>query len=197
MKYFFDTEFFENGKTIDLFSIGIVCEDGRELYAEHRDFDATKCIDTMFFTNDFWVWDHVIEPIVKVKRQKEYTNDFEMFHMLREYLLANGCSKEEIKNKIIEFIGDDESPQFYAYYAAYDWVVFCQIFGRMIDLPKKFPMYCVDLKQKLDDLNLNENWKNYHCSNPLGEHNALIDAKWNMKLYKNLEHESLRQLLKL
>lgn len=33
MRYFFDTEFYEDGKTIDLVSIGIVAEDGRELYA--------------------------------------------------------------------------------------------------------------------------------------------------------------------
>lgn len=33
MKYFLDTEFHEDGKTIDLISIGIVAEDGREYYA--------------------------------------------------------------------------------------------------------------------------------------------------------------------
>jgi len=33
----------------------------------------------------------------------------------------------------------------------YDWVLFCSLFGRMIDLPKGFPMYCIDLKQTLDE----------------------------------------------
>ena len=35
MKYFFDTEFCERGNMhpIELISIGIVCEDGREYYA--------------------------------------------------------------------------------------------------------------------------------------------------------------------
>jgi hypothetical protein len=42
-------------------------------------------------------------------------------------------------------------PEFYAYYADYDWVVFCSLFGRMIDLPPGFPMYCRDLKQLLDE----------------------------------------------
>ena len=32
MRYFYDTEFLEDGRTIDLISIGIVAEDGRELY---------------------------------------------------------------------------------------------------------------------------------------------------------------------
>src|SRR4051812_11038169 len=33
MKYFYDTEFLEDGQTIELISIGIVAEDGREYYA--------------------------------------------------------------------------------------------------------------------------------------------------------------------
>lgn len=39
MKYFFDTEFIEDGRTIDLVSIGIVCEDGREYYAVSAEAD--------------------------------------------------------------------------------------------------------------------------------------------------------------
>ena len=35
MRYFLDTEFIEDGKTIDLLSIGIVAEDGRELYLQN------------------------------------------------------------------------------------------------------------------------------------------------------------------
>jgi hypothetical protein len=36
MKFWFDTEFIEDGKTIDLISIGIVAEDGRTYYAENK-----------------------------------------------------------------------------------------------------------------------------------------------------------------
>ena len=45
MKYFYDTEFIEDGSTIELVSIGIVAEDGREYYAVSRDFDATRASD--------------------------------------------------------------------------------------------------------------------------------------------------------
>ena len=37
MKYFLDTEFIEDGKTIDLISIGIVCEDNRTLYYQNSE----------------------------------------------------------------------------------------------------------------------------------------------------------------
>ncbi|HVX56933.1 MAG TPA: hypothetical protein VHA37_04325 [Candidatus Saccharimonadales bacterium] len=37
MKYFLDTEFIEDGKTIDLISVGIAAEDGRTLYLQNAD----------------------------------------------------------------------------------------------------------------------------------------------------------------
>ena len=39
MRYFYDTEFLEDGETIDLISIGIVAEDGREYYAVNLNAD--------------------------------------------------------------------------------------------------------------------------------------------------------------
>src|SRR5688572_23767985 len=39
-----------------------------------------------------------------------------------------------------------EALEFWAYYCNYDWVVFCWIFGKMMDLPAGFPMFCHDLK---------------------------------------------------
>lgn len=42
MKYFLDTEFIEYQNTIDLISIGIVAEDGREYYAENEQCDFSK-----------------------------------------------------------------------------------------------------------------------------------------------------------
>ena len=39
MKIFFDTEFIEDGKTIDLLSIGAVRDDGETYYAEPAEAD--------------------------------------------------------------------------------------------------------------------------------------------------------------
>lgn len=39
MRYFYDTEFIDNGRIIDLISIGVVAEDGREFYAVSTEFD--------------------------------------------------------------------------------------------------------------------------------------------------------------
>ena len=95
-----------------------------------------------------------------------------------------------------------EKPEFYAYFADYDWVVFCQLFGKMIDLPNEFPMYCIDLKQELDKKADRLRLPNTELSKEqmietikgtanypkqTNEHNALADAKWNKELYNFLQ----------
>ena len=42
MKYWIDTEFIERPYTIDLISLGLVAEDGREFYAESSEVDWSK-----------------------------------------------------------------------------------------------------------------------------------------------------------
>ena len=144
MKYFYDTEFIEDGKTIDLISIGIVAEDGREYYAISKEFKARKA--------DQWVKDNVLT------------------HLPPRKSLA-WKSRKQIKQDILDFVGDDK-PEFWAYYADYDHVALCQLFGRMIDLPKGWPMYTRDLKQLLDDKG------NPRMEKPKDEHHALADARW-------------------
>jgi hypothetical protein len=61
------------------------------------------------------------------------------------------------------------------------WVVFCQIFGTMINLPKDWPMYCRDIQQFADDL-VNPELPVQTSQ----EHNALNDARWNFKAWKFL-----------
>ena len=39
MRYFLDTEFIESERRVDLVSVAVVCEDGREFYAISTEFD--------------------------------------------------------------------------------------------------------------------------------------------------------------
>ncbi len=149
MNYFIDCEFIEYPCTIDLISIALVREDGRFLYRINNEFDASKAND--------WVKENVINKLPK----------------------TSNCyaSKEKIKQDILNFIEDDE-PIFYGYYADYDWVVFCWLFGTMMDLPKNFPRYCRDIKQTLDEKG------NPKIPIPvINGHDALCDAIWIMSVY--------------
>jgi hypothetical protein len=156
MKYFLDTEFIEYPNTIDLISIGIVAEDGREFYAISNEFDARKA--------SVWVKENVISNLPPLNLS-EYSSPNER----SQSLLWKPCNL--IKDRILEFIGSD-TPEFWGYYADYDWVVFCWLFGTMMELPKGWPMYCRDLKQYLDSIGNPQLPKNENDN-----HNALEDAR--------------------
>lgn len=176
MRYFIDTEFNEDvdveRPTITLISIAIVSEDGRELYCINRDIKKEDC--------NAWVREHVFPNV--------YINN------------VNGdergltLSLRQIRLMVESFIGDDQAPEFWGYYCDYDWVVFCWLWGAMVELPKKFPKYCLDLKQLMHMLGIQA------MSGPveLGkvpaniggpEHNALSDARWNAAVYQKLTQE--------
>lgn len=204
MKYFIDTEFIEGfhkplfGKRrhfIDLISIGIYAEDGQTYYAISNEFNPKNA--------DAWVKENVIS-----KLPLKHFSQFDSPNQRQQAMLwkSNGQIAEEIKQFIYKTSGihnphtignwDDVKHlfpiDFYAYYADYDWVVFCSLFGRMIDLPKGFPMYCRDLKQTLNVMcvQLKETPESIKELNgypkQMNEHNALADAKWNYELYKFL-----------
>lgn len=82
---------------------------------------------------------------------------------------------------MLAFVGTDK-PELWAYYADYDWVVLCQLFGTMMDLPNGWPMYCRDVKQLCDELGnpkLPEQGKS--------EHHALADARWTRQAWAFLK----------
>jgi len=174
MKYYLDTEFIEQSNTIDLISIGIKCEDGRTFYAESTCFDERKASD--------WVKTNVIAKLKwygNGNRTQSYNTASVQYTGTPEEKTEVFGTLELIKEGLLDFIGD-YVPEFWAYYADYDWVVFCWLFGSMIDLPKEWPMYCRDLKQLADDIGKPK------FPEPEEEHNALADAEWNHKFHKYL-----------
>lgn len=262
MKYFLDTEFLEGSQqekfpislfrkqtpnTIDLISIGIVAEDGREYYAISKDFNLKEAwnryqmeyriVDSGRDKRDvkvYWIRKNVLRPIYNELNTREW-NDCQKalrlgiyvktpvhnftYKELKRLLIKYGKTNDTISKEVRDFametgIDYGVGPhtympiEFYAYYADYDWVVFCWLFGKMMDLPTGFPMYCKDLKQLFDDkqekrimihgaktranrptYNLCELDLKKHIDYPKqeNEHDALSDARWNKKLYEFLE----------
>lgn len=211
-QYYLDTEFHEYKKegvnTIELISIGIV-ESDREFYAINKDFDISEA------WQNIWLRVHVLKPVydellILQKDDKDSTTSpYEGFSLIKmsQLLKQYGSSSNDIRDQVKEFVRCDSDIQFYAYYADYDWVLFCWLFGRMVDLPKRYPMYCNDLKQTLDEISrevtvttgigsnakvgLEEGLKfiESHPDYPTqdNEHNALDDAKWNLALHELLK----------
>ena len=263
MNYFFDTEFLEGTQktlfghtkpTIDLISIGIVAEDGREYYAISKDFNLKEAWNRWQQRTGegdrnnieprlYWLRDNVLKSIfieLRAKEVEEYNMakrinvvlDFPTYHFtyksIKRLINKYGKSNQQIAEEVYNFCSNDYhkgnnldydqriqyslydkfKPKFYGYYSDYDWVVFCWLFGKMNNLPKGFPMYCIDLKQILDErakrwlgnipqqscvfcddfdskLDSIKSCKDY--PKQANEHNALADAKWNFELYKFLK----------
>lgn len=104
---------------------------------------------------------------------------------VKPHLTGNTKSKKQIAEEIVEFVGD--KPEFWAYFASYDWVILCQLYGKMIDLPIGWPMHCLDIKQEMhrlglkkEDLDIKGRWYT--------EHNALSDAQWNLAAYQAIRN---------
>lgn len=188
--YCYDTEFLEDGHTIELISIGIVCEDGREYYAVNEDMPVDRIkADEWLSLN---VWKHL--PVVGYREHTVgYAGNLSTAvktpgHLDRRSTLIK--PKRLIANEVREFLlaeagnGSEKHlmPELWAYYAAYDHVALAQLWGRMINLPKGIPMWTHDLMQEVDRVGLSP-----EAIPPAEtEHNALADARWNMALYREL-----------
>lgn len=121
MNYYFDTEFLDDGKTIDLISIGIVAEDGREYYAVSANFDESRATP--------WLHKHVLNHIPRDFRRT-----------------PRGILAMEVS----AFLEPGEKNRVWGWYPAYDWVALCQLYGPMIARPPHFPKRPLDLRQELD-----------------------------------------------
>jgi len=161
MRFWLDTEFIDDGRTIELLSIALVSETGREYYAVSKDADWSRASE--------WVEKNVLPYLDRVESKP----------------------RAQIRHEILRFIhgilekespGAHKEPEIWAWYAAYDWVVFCQLFGTMMDLPDGLPRYIRDVKHLADDLG-NPRLPSRHK----GEHHALEDAKWARKAWEILD----------
>jgi hypothetical protein len=245
MKYYIDTEFLEGTQskkllgitygqtkpTIDLISIGIVAEDGREYYAVSKEFNLEEAWNRWQYNEnnvsgknqqgkEYWIRENVLRPIweelsFRYIEDRRFPDDNSLFtcKSLKNLLDKYGKTNKQIAEEIKEFCDDNKTTrafhleqslrsdsnkdfrkiEFYGYYADYDWVVFCWLFGNMIDLPDGFPQYCIDLKQELDRIEAVQKEKQIFFL-PLkeyekypkqtNEHSAIHDARWNKQLHE-------------
>lgn len=174
MKYFYDTEFLEDGRTIDLISIAIVAEDGREYYAVNSELPMGR------IREHDWLLRNVMPSLPirgKASLDSYVATPRNHFPRPSVELLEVDLTATEVKpkfviaNEVRDFLIDD--PELWAWYAAYDHVCLAQLFGTMLNLPPHVPMWTNDLQQEAHRLGVTELPKQ-----PKGVHNALEDARF-------------------
>lgn len=136
VRYTYDCEFLEDGRTIDLISIGIVClDDGRELYAINAEADWHRILEHE------WLPTNVV-PHLPMNESGRW---IDLNH-------PNVMPYEIIARNVLEFFYDDgrgydeKDRELWAYYAAYDHVALCQLYGPMSQLPGGVPRFTRDIK---------------------------------------------------
>lgn len=194
MRYFYDTEFLENGAGIDLISIGIVTEDGsREYYAVNADMPLERIKSHHWLMQN--VWPHL--PLRDIHPQMNeppgpFRNDVPMAGRCKckpqDGLLDTRSTlvkpKWVIANEVRDFLlRPNELMELWAYYGAYDHVVMSWLWGPMANRPAGIPMFSHDIMQfastlSMDGANLPQQTSQLH--------NALDDARWTRDAWRYL-----------
>jgi len=117
MRYWFDTEFHDDGHNLALISIGVVAEDGREYYAVSADYDSMRATD--------WLARNVLPHLGTVERK----------------------SRQRIRQELQEFFSVGTRPEFWADCGEYDWIILRQLFGTLTDWPESWPWLALDIEQ--------------------------------------------------
>ncbi|HEX9178120.1 polyadenylate-specific 3'-exoribonuclease AS [Mycobacterium sp.] len=161
MRYFYDTEFIDDGRLVDLISIGVAAEDGREYYAVSTEFDPQSA--------GRWVRTHVLPKLPPPSSQ-----------IWR--------SRGQIRSDLEDFfdIDGDEPIELWAWIGAYDHVALCQLWGPMTALPPAIPRFTRELRQHWEDRGSPPLRPRAHDA-----HDALVDAREALRRFRLIDPGSL------
>lgn len=172
MRIWYDTEFWERGTQypVMLISIGMVREDGAELYLINGQADVGSIYQQE------WLRENVLKHLPMRKDSPSPLFDWDDPRV---------TSHEDIGVQVSNFLMVPDL-ELWAWYGSYDHVVMAQTFGTMMDLPRHVPMWTNDVRQEV-----------HRQGNPrfpqIAVEGAAHDALYDAKLLK-LRHEWLMDL---
>ena len=182
-KIFFDTEFTGLHKNTTLISIGLVSECGKTFYAEIIDYDYMQL--------NPWLKENVLDNLTNQEMpDNSYTG--------RENMNCK-CEKKWLKTYLTHWFMQFGEVEIWSDCLAYDWVLFCDIFGHAFNIPKNVYYIPFDICTTFKELGIDpdisrEEFVNYNVKVDTFEHwgvnskhNALWDAYVIRECYKILK----------
>ncbi len=162
---YYATTFVDDGRVIDLISVGMVAANGGEYYAVSREFDHNKLMRRPWLMENVWPhlprlgsvvidWDH---------------HDFK--------------SREQIAAELREFITSSPDPVLWAFDAARHHVALTQLWGALEAHPAGVPTRTWCLAQEAARLSDPE----LPVQDPAAKHHALGDARHSMAVRRRLQ----------
>lgn len=177
---FIDSEFTDLTQKARLISLGIWAEDGQSFYAEFSDYSQT--IVSEFVTTE-------ILPLLELKDQNP--------GFMEKSPSGNWQLKGDthfVVSHLKEFLSQFEKIECWLDYTAYDWVLFCELFGGSKHLPKNIYYIPFDLMTLLKMKGLDPNQDRLKLAeerDPSLRHHALGDAKLLHRIWKKLTQDNM------
>ncbi|MEU0160244.1 3'-5' exoribonuclease [Streptomyces sp. NPDC006261] len=192
----YDLEFLEDGRTIELISIGMVSDDGREYYAVSANLAGRTWRGWVVPFSGWslrrrvrkhtWLMENVITSLPQPH------GDWRL-HMPKSWLFNYRDPavkpRKRIAAEVAAFIQATDDVELWANYGAYDHVALAQLWGPMIALPDGVPMFTHDIQQEARRLGFD--WDDLP-KQASGEHNALADARHNQTVRRWLARRAWR-----
>jgi hypothetical protein len=180
VKIFYDTEYIDDGNTIELVSIGMVADNDDSLYLINGELG----IDRLY--EHAWLRENVLPhlPITVHNFTLEYSDGTTRDHWLEwneshpDY--AKVYNRSTIAGLVSSFIRSHRTngiAELWAWYGAYDHVALAQLFGPMVNLPYHIPKWTNDLRQSVMRMEQMGGREIDLPNQKADEHNALADAK--------------------
>jgi len=196
-RLFMDTEFTGLHQDTTLISIGIMSEDGKHFYMELSDYDQEQVDD--------WILENVIGNLVMAE---PFAGEDEYFSATRHrdnpvgedlynsYSIQLRGDSSLLKSELTKWLGQFKAVEIWSDCLAYDWMLFCQIWGGALELPKNIYYIPFDLStmfkvKGIDPDVIREEFAEVAIPHPANtpfspKHNALWDAELMMKCFDKM-----------
>ncbi len=174
MRVFFDTEFTGLHQNTTLISLGMIAEDGRIFHAEFTDYDRSQIDD--------WLKENVLAHLRLGDKERYSITNHLPGHNL-EVVGRKSRISRALKGWLNQF---DPVVEMWSDCLAYDWVLFCELFGGALgDFPKNVYYIPFDICTLFKVKGIDPDISRLEYSGiDEPQHNALADAKMIRACYR-------------
>jgi hypothetical protein len=182
VRVYLDSEFTGLHKGTTLISIGLISDDGSTFYAELNDYDVSQIDD--------WLRENVLAHLRFPYDERQSTPRLDLSHH------AMKASRVLVARALAEWLAQWERVEVWGDCLAYDWVLFCDLFGGALKIPANVYYIPFDIGTLFHAKGIDPDVSRMEFSGYTGKgapHNALIDATVLWLCMRRLERAETNQ----
>jgi len=196
-KLFMDLEFTGLKQDTEIISLGITSQHGYSFYAELTDFDMEKASQDQFIVENVLPHLYLDKKFESIAENTHYRdpNELKQVEDVQNNTVYFRGTLKELKSYLIDWLARFKSVEIWGDCLAYDWVLFCEIFGGALNIPQNVYYIPFDISTLFmvrglkPDLSREDFVSGSLESLGNVKHNALSDAKVILACYKKLNYE--------